>query len=149
MCDYSLGLVNSRPARLGDRLVSTGFKNTVTRGLSAADQPEVAVCLLSGTEVAFDRRVRYTFGPLGLFSWHTRSPLARFRQINRGNPHVHHDAFEFADGRVISLQDLGPGQQATVLQLPSDATNGSGVEVPPRPAAVAALPVQGAVPVQG
>jgi hypothetical protein len=149
MCDYSLGLVNSRPARVGDRLVSTGFKNTVTRGLSAVDQPDTAVCLLPGTEVVFDRRARYTFGPLGLFSWRTRSPLARFRQINTADPHVHHDALEFADGRVISLQSLALGQRASVLQLPAEGQNGSSVESRPRPAEAPALAVQVPVAVQG
>ncbi len=35
------------------------------------------------------------------------------------NPNVHHDALEFPDGRVILLQQLEPGQEATVLQLPN------------------------------
>ncbi len=118
MCDYSLGLVQSRPARIDDELVTTSFKSTISRGLAAIAEPNVAVCLLPGTEVVFDRRVRYTFGPLGLLSWRTASPLARFRQINTHDPAVHHDALEFADGRIISLQNIAPGQKATVLQLP-------------------------------
>lgn len=136
MCDYSLGLVESRPARIRDKLVTSSFKNTVSRGLAAATEPNVAVCLLPGTEVVFERKVRYTFGPLRLFSWRTASAVARFRQINTHDPHVHHDALEFADGRIISLQDIAVGQRATVLQLPThgDAQRTSGKEVSATPA---------------
>ena len=57
MCDYSLDFVASRPARVGDKLVSTGFRNSVTRGFAAIGEPNVAVCLRPGTEVAFERDV--------------------------------------------------------------------------------------------
>ena len=56
MCDYSLHGVSSRPAKVGDKLVTTQFWNTSTRGFSAADEPRVAVCLLPGTEVAFENK---------------------------------------------------------------------------------------------
>ena len=45
--------------------------------------------------------------------------MARFRQINVGNPGVHHDALEFPDGETVLLTRLCEGQQATVLQLPA------------------------------
>src|SRR6266567_1120690 len=35
MCDYSLDFVASRPAKVGDKLVTTKFKNSVTRGFAA------------------------------------------------------------------------------------------------------------------
>jgi hypothetical protein len=59
MCDYSLDLVASRPAKVGDKLVTTRFRNSVTRGFAAIGEPNVAVCLLPGTEIAFDKEVRY------------------------------------------------------------------------------------------
>ena len=62
MCAYSLHNVASRPARVGDKLVSTKFKNSITRGLAAVEEPDVAVCLLPGTEVAFGREVEYEGG---------------------------------------------------------------------------------------
>ena len=46
MCDYSLQFVASRPARVGDKLVSTRFSNSVTHGFAAIGEPTVAVCLL-------------------------------------------------------------------------------------------------------
>ena len=53
MCDYSLDLVASRPAKVGDELVTTQFKNSITRGFAAIGEPNVAVCLLPGTALEF------------------------------------------------------------------------------------------------
>ena len=33
MCDYSLHLIASRPARVGDKLISTSFPHTMNSGL--------------------------------------------------------------------------------------------------------------------
>ena len=57
MCDYSLHLVASRAAKVGDELVTTKFNNSITRGFAAIGEPNVAVCLLPGTEVAFEKEV--------------------------------------------------------------------------------------------
>ena len=57
MCDYSLHHVANRPAKIGDKLVATKFNNSITRGFAAVGQPNVAVCLLPGTEIAFDGNV--------------------------------------------------------------------------------------------
>jgi hypothetical protein len=35
------------------------------------------------------------------------------------DPHVHHDALEFPDGRIVKVTRLVAGQTATVLQLPA------------------------------
>jgi hypothetical protein len=45
MCDYSLHLVASRAAKVGDELVTTKFDNSLTRGFAAIGEPSVAVCL--------------------------------------------------------------------------------------------------------
>jgi len=59
MCDYSLDLVASRPAKVGDKLVTTKFQDSLTRGFAAIGEPSVAVCLLPGTEIAFEKEVKY------------------------------------------------------------------------------------------
>lgn len=119
MCDYSLHDVQSRPAKIGDRLVSTRFRNAITRGFADPSEPRVAVCLLPGTELAFEEEVRCD-PPLPLFpKWKSRHKVARFRQVNLDRPAAHHDALEFPDGKIKLLTDLSEGQQATVLQLPS------------------------------
>src|SRR5499427_4599435 len=119
MCDYSLDLVASRPAKVGDELVTTMFENSMTRGFAAIGEPSVAVCLLPGTEVAFEQDVRYErfFAFLPHIKLGTK--VARFRQINAGKPRVHHDALEFPDGETVLLTRLCEGQHATVLQLPA------------------------------
>ena len=61
MCDYSLHSVTSRPAKVGDKLVTTRFE-FLTRGFAAIGEPNVAVCLLPGTELAFEKRVERDHG---------------------------------------------------------------------------------------
>ncbi len=52
MCDYSLHNVETRQAKVGDRLTVRNF-GTGTRGFSASEDAIVAVCLLPGTELSF------------------------------------------------------------------------------------------------
>ena len=119
MCDYSLHLVASRPAQVGDTLVATDFVRTITRGFSAVGEPDVAVCLLPGTEVAFEAPVEYERA-LSLFGRaRIEQKVARFRQVNIEDPHAHHDALEFPGGQIVKVTRLIPGQRATVLQLPA------------------------------
>jgi hypothetical protein len=119
MCDYSLQHVANRPAKVGDRLVSSTFVNSITRGFTAVGEPGVAVCLLPGTELVFDREVESEH-VLGFFpNKKLRENVARFRQINLDNPYEHHDALEFPSGRVVLLTRLSAGQRATVIQLPA------------------------------
>jgi hypothetical protein len=80
--------------------------------------PKVAVCLLPGTELAFDDDVRYDRA-LRLFGRaRVRHKVARFRQIDMNDPYVQHDALEFPNGQVLKVTRLVGGQTATVLQLP-------------------------------
>jgi hypothetical protein len=121
MCDYSLHHVATRPAQIEDKLVTTKFKNSFTRGFTAVGEPHVAVCLLPGTEIAFDKNVECepSFGIGILPNKKIEQRLARFRQINMDNAVTHHDALEFPDGQVLLLTRLCVGQCATVLQLPA------------------------------
>ena len=118
MCDYSLHHVASRPAKVGDKLVTTKFVNTPTGGFAAVDNPNVAACLRPGTELAFERDVECE-PMLGILpSRKIGQRLARFRQINVEQPCVHHDALEFPDGKIVLVTRLREGQQAAVLQMP-------------------------------
>jgi hypothetical protein len=123
MCDYSLHGVASRPAKVGDKLITTQFWNSTTGGFSAVGEPKVAVCLLRGTEVVFESEVqrKITGFRLSFFKGEPddiRHKVARFRQVNLENPYSHHDALEFPDGQIVLLTELCVGQRATVLQLP-------------------------------
>jgi hypothetical protein len=119
MCDYSLHLVTSRRAKVGDKLVSPKFKNSIRRGFAAVEEPTVAVCLLPGREVAFEKKVecRPFIGLLP--NRKLGEKVARFRQIDVDNLNSHHDALEFPNEQIGLLDRLCEGQHATVLQLPA------------------------------
>ena len=124
MCDYSLDFVASRPAKVGDKLVSTQFSGSITRGFAAVGEPGVAVCLLPGTELAFEKDVEYEprfhlFHP----SQKMVERVAQFRRVNTNKVHAHHDVLEFPYGQIVFLTRLRPGQVATVLQLPAPLAN--------------------------
>ncbi len=119
MCDYSLERQMSRPAAQGDRLQTTSFPGSTTRGFCAVGEKAIAVCLLPGTELVFDKLVAFR----GFFSFLLQAHqhgcrTARFRHVNESNPLLHHDALEFANGQVVLLTHLRKGQVATVIQLP-------------------------------
>jgi hypothetical protein len=119
MCDYSLHAVKSRPAKVADKLITTNFPSSVTKGLADPSEPQVAVCLLPGTEVAFDQDVKYEH-PLLWFRHRTiKEKVARFRQVNMSMTHTHHDAFEFPGGKLVMVTSLIENQALTVLQLPA------------------------------
>ena len=120
MCDYSLDVVASRPARVGDKLVSTSFPHTTTRGFASVDDRHIAVCLLTGTELVFEQEIRCETGML--LSWRMGHKVAKFRQVDTDRSNVHHDALEFPDGKTVLLTNLCKGQRATVLQLPASAS---------------------------
>ncbi len=137
MCDYSLQYVASRPAKVGDKLVSTKFSNSITGGFAAVGEPNVAVCLLPGTEVAFEKEVECEH-TLGFFpNRKLGEKVARFRQVKKEQLHVHHDALEFPDGTIVLLTRLSQGQQATVLQLPAAPRTAEEAEEQKRVAVVA------------
>jgi hypothetical protein len=119
MCDYSLHYVKSRPAKVGDKLTTRDF-GTGTRGFAASEDPNVAVCVLPGTELAFAHEVKRLSARV--WPWHDcviEQKTAIFRQINKDRVVAHHDALEFPDGQLVLLTCLSEGQQATVLQLPA------------------------------
>lgn len=116
MCDYSLTSIQSRPAVVGDKLITTDFAGG-TRGFAPAngDPVKTAVCVLPGTEIAFAKPIRY----FNQDDNDVRHSTAIFRQINRDQKYQHHDALEFPNGIMVLLTFLTPGQDATVLQLPA------------------------------
>jgi hypothetical protein len=140
MCDYSLHHVASRPARVSDKLVTTKLERSSTRAFAAVGEygaklvihdgpPEVAVCLLPGTELAFDDDVRYDRAFSFFGKARVNHKVARFRQIDLDDPYVQHDALEFPDGQVLKVARLAAGQTATVLQLPVAAQHPEPLEI--------------------
>jgi hypothetical protein len=129
MCDYSLHSVRTRPAKVGEKLVTHNF-GTGTRGFAAPEDCSVAVCVLPGTELAFETPVKYqTILMLRANTGHT---VAIFRQINKGALHINHDALEFPDGEIVLLTRLYEGQKATVLTLPTQPKTAAEAEAQQR-----------------
>jgi hypothetical protein len=116
MCDYSLHAVATRPARVGETLITTTFRGTSTRGFASESDLTVAVCMLPGTELAFEEDVKYD----NRWIWKraTNFRVGKFGMIDPDVPHRHHDAVEFPDGSSVLVTHLSEGQRATVLQLP-------------------------------
>ena len=129
MCDYSLQMIASRPAVVGDKLTTSSFDGTYSKGFAPqTGLNPITVCVLPGTELAFDKPIESykAFSALDFIETYRGNNIrtsvhsvARFRQINKDTPNVHHDALELPDGEIVRLQDLTLGQMATVLQLPA------------------------------
>ena len=113
MCDYSLHAVASRPAKVGERLISTSFPRTSTRGFAVEGERDVAVCLMPGTELGFNEDVKYQ--RKWIWSGNAGFSVARFRKLEsppmsalRG-PHRmdtfyrHYSVFSFALAAIAAL----------------------------------------------
>jgi hypothetical protein len=116
MCDYSMHAVATRPAKVGETLITTTFRGTSTRGFASPGEPAVAVCMLPGTELAFAENVKYNNRWIWTKTLNFR--VGKFGAIEPDVPHRHHDAIEFPDGSQVLVTLLCEGQRATVLQLP-------------------------------
>jgi hypothetical protein len=117
MCDYSLEEMASRPAKVGDKLVTTRFGKSLTRGFCTARERRVAVCVQPGTELAFDHEIEI-HAPFRLFPVRSLGgSMARFRRVNEDKPLSHHDALELPSGQIVLLTALTEGQRVTVIQL--------------------------------
>jgi hypothetical protein len=116
MCDYSLHAIATRPAVVGETLVTTTFRGTSTRGFASQSDLGVAVCLLPGTELAFAEDVKYD--NRWIWTRTINSKVGKFGKIDPHIPERHHDAIEFPDGNYVLVTQLCEGQRATVLQMP-------------------------------
>ncbi len=120
MCDYSLKNLASRPAKVDDKLTVSKFSGTMSTGFTGPENASMPVCVMPGTELAFDENIKT--GNTWLITFGRKEyehKTARFRQINVEQPNTHHDALELPDGEVLLLNNLTVGQTATVLQLPA------------------------------
>jgi hypothetical protein len=109
MCDYSLEMYGSRPAREGEIYVTTRFP-TGSIGFAAPGDPKVPVCMQCDTKVVL------TNIPTAMQTAYGIGPEAQtlFAQRDTG---LYRDGLRFADGRFLSLQDLLPGVSAYIPSL--------------------------------
>ena len=109
MCDYSLEMYGSRPAREGETYKSTRFPSG-SIGFAAPSEPAVAVCMQCDTKIVLTdipEAMQATYG-IG------RTAETRFAQRETG---LYRDGLRLEDGRFVSLQELPPGIGASVPVL--------------------------------
>jgi len=109
----SLGTVP--PAKIGDKLVTTDLAKSGTSGFAFVAEPDVVVRPIPGTELVFDKAIRY-YRRFSLFRFGVRYRIAKFRHFEEC------DALEFRDGRIVTVSELAAGQTATVSQVPPSAS---------------------------
>ncbi len=126
MCDFSLQAMKSRPASVGDKLITHNF-GTGTSGFRDAEEdvsngtPCTAICVMPGTEIGFDQSIktRQSLLIMDFMKKHTKYNVAIFRQVKKDEALTHHDALELPDGQIFMLTSLESGQKASILQLPA------------------------------
>lgn len=107
MCDYSLEVYRSRPAREGEIYRSHRFPSH-TVGFIAEGDPETAVCM------SCDQRLRLEGLPQSVQD-SCGVPADVEAVFTRLEGTAHRDAVRFANGAQVSLQQLGPGVTATLI----------------------------------
>lgn len=101
MCDYSLEMYSSRPAREGERYVTTRFPSG-SIGLTAPGQPGTAVCMACDTRLAVFDIPAEVAARHGL----AEREEAVFVRLDSG---VYRDGLRFANGVELSLQQVPIG----------------------------------------
>jgi hypothetical protein len=108
MCDYSLEIYGSRPAREGEKYVTNRFPSG-TMGVASPGSTATAVCLACDTRLLLenipaDTAKRFGVGP---------SAEAVFIRLDTGS---YRDGVKFANGTEASLQQLPPGIGVAVIE---------------------------------
>lgn len=113
MCDYSLDTYRTRPAREGERYVTSRFNSGVI-GLVAPGDPLIAVC------VPCDCALRLEGIPPDV---QTRLRVAAREDVTLVclDHGYWHDGLRFRNGATMALQGLGVGVDVTVLTLIGNA----------------------------
>ncbi len=109
MCDYSLEMYGSRPARQSERYVTTRFPSG-SIGLASPGDCNTAVCVQYDTPLVLENIPREIQTALGV----REIAEAIFVRLDHG---AYRDAVRFGNGRQISLQQLSTGVGAVVTSL--------------------------------
>lgn len=109
MCDYSLEMYSSRPAREGERYVTTRFPSG-SMGLTAPGQPGTAVCMACDTKLALNGIPAELAARHGL----GEHEVATFIRLDSG---VYRDGLRFENGVELSLQQIPVGVAMEVVPV--------------------------------
>ena len=109
MCDFSLEVYGSRPAREGEKYVTTRFASG-TVGLAAFGEGSIPVCVQCDTRLMLEEIPKELQERLGVSS----QEEVTFVWLEHG---PFHDGVKFRNGSEVSLQQLKPGVSAVVTRL--------------------------------
>jgi len=109
MCDYSLEMYGTRPAREAEKYVTTRFRSG-TVGLALPGDATTPVCVQCDTTLRLEKIPTAVQESLGV------GPIEEvtFVRLERG---PWHDGVMFRNGKEISLQELSTGVEAVVTML--------------------------------
>ena len=107
MCDFSLEMYASRPARESEKYVTTRFPSG-SIGVAAPGDCTTAVCILYDTRLNFEGVSDGLQRSLGVGA----CEQVVFARLNHG---AYRDGIRFANGKELSLQLLGPGVQVSLV----------------------------------
>ncbi|WP_298424599.1 hypothetical protein [Rhodoblastus sp.] len=113
MCDYSLEMYESRPAREGEVYVTTQFPSG-SIGLTAPESAATAICLACGSRLLLENLALETQKTLGV----KETEEATFIYCDEG---LYHDGIAFDNGVRATLCRLGPGVMVSLKDLPGPA----------------------------
>ena len=109
MCDYSLEMYGSRPARESERYVTTRFPSG-SIGLASPGDCNTAICVQYDTPLVLENIPREIQSALGV----REIEEAVFVRLDHG---AYRDGVRFPNGRQVSLQQLSTGVGAVVTSL--------------------------------
>ena len=113
MCDYSLEMYASRPAREGERYVTTRFPSGSV-GLAAPGDCTTAVCIQYDTRLHLENLSSDLQTRLGV----KQQEDVVFARLEHG---AYRDGIRFTSGKEVSLQVLGSGVGVTLTELAKPA----------------------------
>lgn len=113
MCDYSLEMYGTRPAREGERYATTRFRSG-TVGLALLPDKETPVCVQCDTRLRLEGIPALLQQKLGVGP----SEDVTFVRLEQG---PWRDGVRFENGKEASLQDLSTGVDVTVTMLLENA----------------------------
>jgi hypothetical protein len=107
MCDYSLEMYASRPARESEKYVTTRFPSG-SIGLASPGDCTTAVCVQYDTRLRLEGILSDLQTRLGV----KEEEEVTFARLEHG---AYRDGIKFSNGKEISLQLLGSGVTVTLI----------------------------------
>lgn len=107
MCDYSLEHYKSRPAAKDEQLVTQRFTSG-SIGFAAPGDANTAVCIQCDMKLALSNVPATLQTRLGV----SADEVVTFSRLDAG---LYRDGVRFENDKQVSLQDLGPGVTAILV----------------------------------